>query len=127
MDRSQVHGDAPGALHTFPLYTEGKRKVNREMEYDEDRAGSSSYRKRCSPAPSSHWGRVTLIWEAVNLPPQIHWCVALTIFISTLLFTYPQVHKYASFPFVMRRLAIRLIFASYLTPKRPSTEVTNGV
>ena len=68
--------------------------------------GSSSYKKRWRPAPSSHWGQVTLIWEAGTLPPRMQRWVALTRVIITLLFMYPQVREYGSVHFFARRLAI---------------------
>ena len=77
--------------------------------------------------PYYHWGRVTLIWDVGTLPPWMHRWLALTIGITTLLFTYPQVCKYGSFRFVTRRLAMRIRNASALTPRRLSTEVTKGL
>ena len=79
------------------------------------------------PAPSSHWGRVTIIQDVVTLAPQVHWWVAYTRVIATLLFTYPQVREYGSFQFFVRRLTMRLSVASASTLRRPSTKATKGV
>ena len=98
-----------------------------EAESGEGEAVPSSYLKRCSPAPSSHWGIFSMIWEDRNLYPRMQRCVAQTRVIATLLFMYPQVCEIGSVHFFARRMAIRLSVASTLNPRRPSTEATKGV
>ena len=57
----------------------------------------------------------------------MHLWVALTRVIATLLYIYLLVWEYGSFHFYARRMAMRLSVASNSTPRRLSTEATNGV
>ena len=53
--------------------------------------GPCSYLNRASPALSSHCGLCTLILCAGTRNPLMHWWVARTIVMATLLMTYPHV------------------------------------
>ena len=50
-----------------------------------------AYLKRFSPAPSSHWGRYTLIRCACTRDPRMQRWVVRTKVIAILLLTYPHV------------------------------------
>ena len=50
-----------------------------------------AYLNRFSPAPSSHWGRCTLIRCSGTRDPRMQRWVARTKVIAILLFTYPHV------------------------------------
>ena len=85
------------------------------------------YWKRWRPAPSLHWGWVTLIRDSGTLAPRMQPWVTLTRVIATLIFMYPQVREYGSFHFCSSRLAMHLSVASASTPRRTSTEAMKGV
>ena len=82
--------------------------------------------KRLSPVPSSHCGRWTLILCTVTLDPWMHWCVARTKVMSSLLLTYLHVLEYVFRHFVTRQLAILFRVDVASNPSRPSTEATKG-
>ena len=64
-----------------------------------------AYLKRLSPAPSSHWGRCTLIRCASTRDPCMQRWVGRTKVIAILLLTYPHILESDYFHLVARRLA----------------------
>ena len=85
-----------------------------------------AYLKRFRPAPSSHWGRCTLIRCAGTRYHCMQWWVARTKVIEILLLTYPYVLEYDCFHLVARRLANPFRVAIASTPRSPSTKATKG-
>ena len=119
--RRQVAGKVLCALRFGVHPPERKRKKGRNG------AWCPSYWKWWRSMPSSHWGWFTLMRDDRTLASHIQWWLAFTIVTPNLLFTYLQVHAYASFCIFTRCLVMPLSVASASTLRRPSTKSTKVV